>query len=139
MSNTSSPIESSVVIDDSSTASNGEMSDKMRKRKHGNSSETSALNSVSAPSPDKKARIEDDDVFETEEEKLEVMKKACRTILKCMGEDPDREGLVKTPERWAKALLFLSKGRLQRNYICCYEQCGFYRRLSQGNGSCKGH
>ena len=110
MSNTSSPIESSVLIDDSSTASNVEMSDKMRKRKHGISSEASILNSASVPSPDKKARIEDDASFETEEEKLDVMKKACRTILKCMGEDPDREGLVKTPERWAKALLFLSKG-----------------------------
>ena len=49
----------------------------------------------------------DDD---TESHKLRIMSQACRTILQCIGEDPDREGLQKTPERWAKALLFLCHG-----------------------------
>eukprot|EP00549_Striatella_unipunctata_P023303 CAMPEP_0118686556 /NCGR_PEP_ID=MMETSP0800-20121206/7878_1 /TAXON_ID=210618 ORGANISM="Striatella unipunctata, Strain CCMP2910" /NCGR_SAMPLE_ID=MMETSP0800 /ASSEMBLY_ACC=CAM_ASM_000638 /LENGTH=318 /DNA_ID=CAMNT_0006583613 /DNA_START=126 /DNA_END=1082 /DNA_ORIENTATION=- len=42
--------------------------------------------------------------------KMDKMVSACKTILECMGENPEREGLEKTPERWAKALLFLTHG-----------------------------
>ncbi|KAJ2221461.1 GTP cyclohydrolase I, partial [Coemansia sp. RSA 1722] len=50
---------------------------------------------------------------ETAEEKqarLDKMSGAVRTLLECIGEDADREGLLKTPERYAKALMFFTKG-----------------------------
>ncbi|CAD6564174.1 MAG: hypothetical protein CYPHOPRED_003203 [Cyphobasidiales sp. Tagirdzhanova-0007] len=43
----------------------------------------------------------------TREQKMAA---AIRTILECIGEDPDRQGLLKTPERYAKALLWMTKG-----------------------------
>mmetsp|Transcript_21467 Transcript_21467/g.32045 ORF Transcript_21467/g.32045 Transcript_21467/m.32045 type:complete len:264 (-) Transcript_21467:579-1370(-) len=49
-----------------------------------------------------------------EEAKILKMRDACKTILECVGEDPSREGLLKTPERWAKALMFLTKGYCQK-------------------------
>lgn len=45
-----------------------------------------------------------------EQNTTEEIAKHYREILKLLGEDPDREGLVKTPERVAKALQFLTKG-----------------------------
>lgn len=35
---------------------------------------------------------------------------AVRTILECVGEDPDREGLQRTPERYAQALMWMTRG-----------------------------
>lgn len=35
---------------------------------------------------------------------------AVRIILQYLGEDPNREGLAKTPERYARAMLFFTKG-----------------------------
>jgi GTP cyclohydrolase I len=39
-----------------------------------------------------------------------VIKSAVREILTSLGEDPDREGLVKTPARVDRALRYLTKG-----------------------------
>ena len=44
------------------------------------------------------------------EKRLVKLFGAVRTILECVGEDPDREGLRNTPERYTKAMLFFTKG-----------------------------
>lgn len=42
--------------------------------------------------------------------KLNALKNAYQTILEIIGEDPNRDGLLATPLRAAKALLFFTKG-----------------------------
>ena len=46
----------------------------------------------------------------SKEEQIEILKETCRKNLEVIGEDPDREGLVRTPERLARTLLELTKG-----------------------------
>ncbi len=43
-------------------------------------------------------------------ERIDKLSYHYREILKLLGEDPDREGLVKTPQRVAKAMLFITRG-----------------------------
>ncbi|EEP80672.1 GTP cyclohydrolase I [Uncinocarpus reesii 1704] len=43
-------------------------------------------------------------------DRIRKLAKAVRTILECVGEDPEREGLRTTPERYAKAMLYFTKG-----------------------------
>ncbi|KAK2596484.1 hypothetical protein N8I77_013372 [Diaporthe amygdali] len=42
--------------------------------------------------------------------RLEKMRGAVKTLLECVGEDVDREGLLNTPLRYAQTLLFMTKG-----------------------------
>jgi GTP cyclohydrolase I len=49
-----------------------------------------------------------EDVYDAET--IEKLAGHYREILALLGEDPDREGLVKTPERVAKAMSFMNKG-----------------------------
>lgn len=44
------------------------------------------------------------------EDRLRRLEGAVTTILECIGEDPHREGLRGTPERYAKAMLYFTKG-----------------------------
>ncbi|KAK6352633.1 GTP cyclohydrolase 1, variant 2 [Orbilia blumenaviensis] len=63
---------------------------------------------LSWPSTGTRARLD-----ESEEEKAARIKKmagAIQTLLECIGEDPSREGLLATPERYAKAMLYFTKG-----------------------------
>jgi GTP cyclohydrolase IA len=98
-------------------------------------SSTSSAASVLSASKNKRARLlgsemaedvddDDDDDDDTDSrlqkkmqknnqnrrEKVQKMAFCCRTILECLGEDPTREGLQKTPERWAQALLDMTSG-----------------------------
>mmetsp|Transcript_7932 Transcript_7932/g.12731 ORF Transcript_7932/g.12731 Transcript_7932/m.12731 type:complete len:262 (+) Transcript_7932:320-1105(+) len=45
-----------------------------------------------------------------EAEKMKRMTDAVRTLLECLGEDPNREGLLDTPKRVAKAMKFFTSG-----------------------------
>jgi len=44
------------------------------------------------------------------QERLKKLSGAVRTILECIGEDPNREGLLETPDRYAKAMMYFTKG-----------------------------
>lgn len=46
----------------------------------------------------------------TREALLPDMAHSYRMLLSSLGENPDRQGLLKTPERAAKAMLFFTKG-----------------------------
>jgi GTP cyclohydrolase IA len=48
-----------------------------------------------------------------DDDRLTRMAAACRVILTCLGEDVHRPGLLKTPERWAQALLDMTAGYCQ--------------------------
>jgi len=47
------------------------------------------------------------------EESLNGLMKSYRDVLGQLGEDPEREGLLKTPERVAKAMQYLTQGYFQ--------------------------
>ena len=73
---------------------------------------TSAIDfdGLSWPSVGTLARKNERDSPEDAAARLAKLSGAVRTILECIGEDPDREGLHGTPERYAKAMMFFTKG-----------------------------
>ena len=54
------------------------------------------------------ANYEREDKYDLE--KIEQLKYHYHEVLRLLGEDPEREGLIKTPERVAKAWSYLTKG-----------------------------
>ncbi|KAK5709931.1 GTP cyclohydrolase 1 [Elasticomyces elasticus] len=65
---------------------------------------------LSWPSVGTLARLNERENPEEAKARLAKLSGAVRTILECIGEDPDREGLHGTPERYAKAMMFFTKG-----------------------------
>ncbi|KAK4565679.1 GTP cyclohydrolase 1 [Recurvomyces mirabilis] len=65
---------------------------------------------LSWPSAGTLARLHERESPEDAQARLTKLSGAVRTILECIGEDPDREGLHGTPERYAKAMMFFTKG-----------------------------
>jgi GTP cyclohydrolase I len=51
---------------------------------------------------------------EEKQAREEKMAAAVRVILECIGEDPDREGLLRTPQRYAQALMWMTHGYEER-------------------------
>jgi GTP cyclohydrolase I len=84
--------------------------------KHTREISSSSMNSItddgfSWPSVGAKIRREEGE-FE-ERQRVERIAVHVKAILKELGENPEREGILKTPERYAKALLFLTRGYQQ--------------------------
>ena len=65
---------------------------------------------LSWPSSGTLARLREQSHPVEAQARLDKLSGAMRTILECIGEDPDREGLHGTPERFAKAMMFFTKG-----------------------------
>ncbi|KUI74569.1 GTP cyclohydrolase 1 [Cytospora mali] len=69
------------------------------------------LDGLCKPSPGTRERLEE--TKEQADKRLAKMNAAVQVILECIGEDVNREGLLATPERYAKAMLSLTKGYQQ--------------------------
>ncbi|KAF9877245.1 hypothetical protein CkaCkLH20_05511 [Colletotrichum karsti] len=63
---------------------------------------------LSRPSVGTRERLEESP--ELAAVRLAKLEGAVRTILECVGEDPARSGILDTPSRYAKAMLFFTKG-----------------------------
>lgn len=74
---------------------------------NGHSSSTSSHASTAIKNGNNSEKVNGDG---TQQQTVIELSKAYRSILHNVGEDPYREGLLKTPDRAAKALMFFTKG-----------------------------
>ncbi len=85
---------------------------------------TSSLQSLTtpfAPPSAKSTHLRLHSTPESQADNLARLSDALRTVLTCIGEDPYREGLERTPERYARALMWMTKGyeeRLSGGFEC---------------------
>jgi GTP cyclohydrolase IA len=75
-----------------------------------NASPAIEFDGLSWPSIGTQDRLQERKNPEEAEARLAKLSGAVRTILECVGEDPEREGLTGTPLRYAKAMMFFTKG-----------------------------
>lgn len=74
------------------------------------SGSSTPVNSDGLSWPSKGTLVRATESEEEREKRLEKLAGAVKTMLECVGEDPNREGVLKTPMRYAKAMLFFTKG-----------------------------
>jgi GTP cyclohydrolase I len=60
----------------------------------------------------------------------EALTKDYRNIISLLGEDPEREGLIKTPERMAKAMQFMTQG-YQQDAVAILNSARFEENVSE--------
>lgn len=61
-----------------------------------------------------KELMKKDETVEEFDQRVKTISKAVTGILEGVGEDVNREGLWDTPKRYAKAMMFFTKGYHQR-------------------------
>ena len=64
------------------------------------------------------------------EEEVNSLKGNYKNIIELLGEDPQREGLLKTPERIAKAMLFNTQGYKQ-DAVAILNSAKFHEDISE--------
>jgi GTP cyclohydrolase I len=72
------------------------------------------ITNVNSDFPAKSTLVRLNETPEQREERQKKLTEAVRTLLDCIGEDPERDGLLRTPERYAKALLWMTRGYEER-------------------------
>ena len=60
----------------------------------------------------------------------EALTKDYKNIISLLGEDPEREGLIKTPERMAKAMQFMTQG-YQQDAVAILNSARFEENVSE--------